>query len=106
MTNLVTLTGHSLQILDETQTRVFSIFGYLVKCLINKNCPNSRTSNCIDMKLGPATKLDKGYKTTSKKVDNDPVSTNYDIFVIFPVYGYVGAIQKPDFGLMIYNSYI
>ena len=39
------------------------------------------------MKLGQATKLDKGYKKTSKKVDNDPVSTNYDIFVIFPVYG-------------------
>ena len=30
--------------------------------------PNPRTSDDIDMKLGPVTKLDKRYKTTSKKI--------------------------------------
>ena len=32
------------------------------------NCHNSRTSDDIDMNLGPATKLDKKIKTTSKKL--------------------------------------
>ena len=35
--------------------------------LIKENCHNSRTSDDIDMKLGPVTKLDKRNKTTSKK---------------------------------------
>ena len=34
--------------------------------LIKRNCPNSRTSDDIDMKLGPVTKLDKRNKITSK----------------------------------------
>ena len=35
--------------------------------LIKKFCHNSRTSDDIDMKFGPVTKLDKRNKTTSKK---------------------------------------
>ena len=36
--------------------------------LIKENCHNSRTSDDIDMKLGPVTKLDKKNKATSKKL--------------------------------------
>ena len=36
--------------------------------LINENCHNFRTSDDNDMKLGPATKLDKRKKTTSKNL--------------------------------------
>ena len=36
--------------------------------LIKENCHNSRTSDDIDKKLGPLTKLDKRNKTTSKKI--------------------------------------
>ena len=36
--------------------------------LINENCCNSRTSNDIDMNLGPVTKLDKRDTATSKKL--------------------------------------
>ena len=36
--------------------------------LIKRNCHNFRTSDDIDMKLGPVTKLDKKDKTTSKKI--------------------------------------
>ena len=36
--------------------------------LIKRNCYNSRTSDDIDMKPGPVTKLDKMNKTTSKKL--------------------------------------
>ena len=35
--------------------------------LIKRNCRNSRTSDDIDKRLGPVTKLDKRNKTTSKK---------------------------------------
>ena len=36
--------------------------------LVNENCHNSRTSNDIDMKLGPVTKFDKGNTTPLKKL--------------------------------------
>ena len=38
------------------------------------------------MKFGPVTKLDKRNKTTSKNFDDDVMSTNCDVVVIFPVY--------------------
>ena len=60
--------------------------------LIKENCHNSRTSDDIDMKLGPVTKLDKRNKITSKKFDDDVISTNYDVVVVFPIYGQFGAI--------------
>ena len=87
MPNLISLTYPSLQTLFKAQTGVFPIFGYLVKSLVNKNCNNSRNSDDIDVKLGPATKLDKRNTTTSKKFDDDVVSANYDVIVIFPIYG-------------------
>ena len=39
------------------------------------------------MKLGPVPKLDKRHKTTSKKLDDDVISTNCDAIVIFLIYG-------------------
>ena len=45
------------------------------------------------MKLGPETKLDKKNKTT-KKIDNNVMSGNCDITVIFPIYGQFGAIRS------------
>ena len=39
------------------------------------------------MKLGPVTKLDKRNKTTSKSFDDDVMSANCDVIVIFPIYG-------------------
>ena len=48
-----------------------------------KEKENSRTSDDIDMKLGPATKLDKENKTTLKKFDDDFMSANYDIIGFF-----------------------
>ena len=47
---------------------VFPISGQF---LIKENCHNSRTSDDVDMKLGPVTKLGKRNKTTSKKFDVD-----------------------------------
>ena len=42
------------------------------------------------MKLGPVTKLDKRNKTTSNKLDDGVMSVNYDVIVIFPIYGQAG----------------
>ena len=53
------------------------------------------------MKLGPVTKIDKRNKTTSKKFDDDVMSENWDVIVIFPILGHFGAIRKPDSGRII-----
>ena len=47
------------------------------------------------MKLGPVTKLDKRKKNV-KKIDDEVMSKNCDIIVIFLIYGQFGAISKPD----------
>ena len=46
-----------------------SVFRISGQSLINGNCHNSRTSDDIEMKLGPVTKLDKKNMETSKKFD-------------------------------------
>ena len=106
MSNLVLLTGPSLQILKisiwphspdiedfnlvhcikksrnlEPKTSFF--VQWLFKYHINENCYNSRSSNDIDMKFRPVTKLDKRNKTTSKRFDDGVVSANCDVFLIF-----------------------
>ena len=39
------------------------------------------------MKLRPVSKLNKGNTETLEKLDNDVVSKNCDVIVIFPFYG-------------------
>ena len=98
MANLVSLTRRSPQILGNTQTSVFPDFW---STLVKVNCHNSRTSDDIDMKPGPVTKLDKRNKVTSKKFDDDVMSANCDVIVIFSIYGQLGAIWKPDSGRIV-----
>ena len=45
--------------------------------------------------------LNKRDKTTSKKFDNDVMSENCDVIVIFSIYGQFEAIQKPDSGHIV-----
>ena len=58
----------------------FQIFGL---SHMKGNCHNSRTSDDIDMKLEPVTKIDKRNKTTSKKFDDEVISENCDVISIF-----------------------
>ena len=58
------------------------------------------------MKLGPVTKFDKRNTRTSKKYDDDVMSSNCDVIVFFPIYGKFAAIPKPDSGRMVYKTYI
>ena len=50
------------------------------------------------MKLAPVTKLDKGDKTMAKRFDNDVMSANCNIIVIFPIYSQLeqSGRQIPD----------
>ena len=73
--------------------------------LIKGNCHNSRTSDGIDMKLGPVTKLDKGNKTKPKKFDHEVRSQNCDVIVIFSIYCQFGGIRNPDSGCLVCKSY-
>ena len=65
------------------QTGVFPTFWTSDQSLVKENCHNSRTSNEIDMELGPVTKLPR-----------------------FPIYGQFGAIRKPNSGCIVYKTYI
>ena len=58
------------------------------------------------MKLGPETKFDKRNKTTSKEFDDDFMSINYDVIIIFPICGEFGVIWKPDSGCIVSKTYI
>ena len=66
MPNLVFLARPSLQIMDKTQKGVFPI-PISDQLLIKENCHNSRTSDDIDMKLGPTTKFNRR-KSSVKKI--------------------------------------
>ena len=58
------------------------------------------------MKLWPVTTLDKRNMATLKKFDDDAMSVNRDLILIFPIYGKFGAIRKPDSGHMVCTTYI
>ena len=58
------------------------------------------------MKLGLVTKFYKRMKTTSQKIDDDVISANSDVIVIFLIYDQFGAIQKPDSGRIYCKTYI
>ena len=56
------------------------------------------------MKFGPVT--NKRNKTTSKKFDDDVMSTNWDVIDIFPIYGHSGAIWKSVPGRIVCKTHI
>ena len=87
MPNLVYLTCPSCQVLDKTQTgRVIYNFRISSQSLIKPSCHNSRTSDDIDRKIGPVTKLEQRDKATQKKLVMASVR-NCEVVVIFVVYG-------------------
>ena len=57
MSDLVYRTCSSPQTFGQVQIGVFSIFGFHVKFLINRNYHNSRISDDIDVKLGLLSKI-------------------------------------------------
>ena len=55
------------------------------------------------MKLGPVTKLDKGNKAMFKKFDDDAMSANCDVIVLYVQFG---AIRKSYSGRIVRETYI
>ena len=74
--------------------------------LIKVNCHNSRTSDDTDIKLGSVTKLDKRNKKMVEKTEDDVMSRNCDVIVIFLIYVQFGAIWKPDSGRIVCKTQI
>ena len=105
MPDLVSITCPSLQIFGKTQTRVFR-FPNFWSIPYKKNCHNSRTSDNIDMKLGPVTELDKRNRATSKKIYIDVISEDCDAIVIFFIFDQFGAVRRPDSGNRVCKSYV
>ena len=60
---------------------------------IEKNCYNSRTSNDIDVKLGPVTRLETKEHGNIKKVWRWRYIGVCDVIAIFQIYAQFGAIQ-------------
>ena len=58
------------------------------------------------MKLGAVTKVGKTNKIMSKIFDDDVMLTNFDVIVIFTIYGQFGAIRKLDSGCIVCKTYI
>ena len=74
--------------------------------LIKENCHNSRTSDDIDMKLGPETTFDKRNKSTSKKLTMKSCREIVTPLSFLSIYGQFGAIRKPDSGRIVCKIYI
>ena len=58
------------------------------------------------MNLGPVTKFYKRNKTMSKNFDDDVMSENCDVIVIFSVCGQFGAVWKSDSGRRVCKTYV
>ena len=56
------------------------------------------------MKFKQISKLDKRNKNNVKKIDDDVMSANCEVIVVFPIYGQFGAIWKTDSGCMVYKA--
>ena len=85
---------------------VFSDFRISGQSLVKVNCHNSKTSDDIGMKPKPVTKRDKRNKNNVKKINDEVMSVNCDVIVIFLSYGQFGAIRKPSSGRIVCKTYI
>ena len=85
---------------SDGDTSYFRIPG---QSLIKENCHNSRTSDDIDMKVGPVTKLYKKNKTTSKKLAMKSCLQTVTSWSFLSVYDQFWAIQELDSGRRVSN---
>ena len=63
--------------------------------LIKENCLISRTSDDIDMKLGPVSKIDKRNKKTSKNLEMTPCRK---IVTSLSFFGFLANLEHPEVG--------
>ena len=94
MPNLVLLICPSPWILDKNQTGVIPISRFC-----NKNCENSRTSNNINMKIGPIHKL---AKKSTRNIRQWGDVENYESFFS----NFVRVLSYANPKLEIYGSFV
>ena len=58
------------------------------------------------MKHRQVTKIDKGNKTMSKKFNDDAMSKNCVVIIVFPIYDQFGIIWKPDSRNVVCKTHI
>ena len=104
--NLVFLTHPQSPDIGQNSDKGIFNFRISGQSLKKENCHNSRTCDNTDMKLGTATKLYKRNKTTLKKFEDNLMSANCNVTVIFLIYGQFGAIRKPDSLRIVCKTYI
>ena len=66
---------------------VASDFQISGQSLLKENCRNSRTGDDLTWNMDKLTKIYRRNKTIARKLDDDVISDNCDIIVIFPIYG-------------------
>ena len=77
--------------IGQTSDGGISNFRISSQSLIKENCHNFRTSDNINMKLGPVTKLDKKNKTTSENFDDDVMSV---IVTSLSFFGFLANLEQ------------
>ena len=84
--------------IEQNSDGCISDFGIPGQSLIKENYHNSRTSDDIDMKLGPVMKLDTRNKATSKKIDDDVMLADLtSLWFFWPVW------SNPEAGFRIHS---
>lgn len=99
MSNLVSFTGPSVQILDEFQTKNFSTSGFLVKSLINKICHDFKTNYDIDMKPRPLSKTGKRNTHTLKPLT---MTSCWQITTSSTFFRFSGGLEQAEGKLRTY----
>ena len=92
--------------IGQVSDKGISDFRFSGQFFIKRNCHNSRASDDIGMKLGPATKLDKKNKAAWKKFDDGVMLENCGVIAIFPIYSQFGVIWKLGSGRIPCKTYI
>ena len=82
--------------IGQNSDRGISNFQISGQSFIKENCHNFRTSDNIDIKLGPVTKLYKRNQATAEEIDDEAMSANCDVNFFFQIYDQFWAIQEPD----------
>ena len=98
--------GNLTLIWGERGDFIISDFRISSQSFIKENCHHCRTSVDIDMKFGPVTKLDKGNKTTSKKLTLTSYRKIMTSLSFFRFLANLGAIQRLDSGHRVCKSYV
>ena len=96
----------SPQAFSEFPAGFFSVFRFLVKFFVNKNCHNFRANNDTYMKIEPVSKFKRNtrqekYDGIKKSKDDAVLAKFVIIIIIIPIFNHFGYIRRKDSGWMV-----